>query len=151
MGVIGFVAAGGGSVGVILGGVLTDALSWHWIFLVNVPVGIAVVVVALALLPADRGVESRGRLDVAGALTVTSALMLAVYAIVNGNDVGWTTARTLGLLGVSAALFVAFIVLEARVAAPLVPLRLFKLRNVATANVAGVFWAAAMFAAFFIS
>src|SRR6478672_9789304 len=114
MGVFGFVMAGGGSLGVLLGGVLTDALSWHWIFLVNVPVGIAVVVVALALLPADRGVESRGRLDVAGALTVTSALMLAVYAIVNGNDVGWTTARTLGLLGISGALLAAFIVIEAR-------------------------------------
>jgi len=77
--------------------------------------------------------------------------MLAVYAIVKGNDVGWTAARTLGMLGLSAALFVAFVALESRVSAPLVPLRLFKLRNVATANVAGVFWAAAMFAAFFVS
>src|SRR2546421_2200480 len=85
MGVFGFVAAGGGSIGVLLGGVLTDLLNWHWIFLVNVPVGIAVVVLSLRLLPTARGAAAPGRLDVAGAVTVTSALMLAVYAIVNGN------------------------------------------------------------------
>ncbi len=151
LGVYGFVAAGGGSLGVLLGGVLTDALSWHWIFLVNVPVGAAVVALALALLPADRGAESRGRLDVAGAITVTAALMLAVYAIVNGNDIGWATARTLGLLGASVALLASFIAIEARAAAPLMPLRLLRARNVATANAIGVLWAAAMFAWFFLS
>ena len=151
LGVYGFVAAGGGSLGVLLGGVLTDALSWHWIFLVNVPVGVAVVGVALALLPADRGAESRGRLDVAGAATVTAALMLAVYAIVNGNDVGWATGRTLGLLGASVVLLASFIAIEARAAAPLMPLRLLRARNVATANAIGVLWAAAMFAWFFLS
>ena len=102
MGVIGFVAAGGGSIGVILGGVLTDALSWHWIFLVNVPVGIAVVVASLAVLPAGRLPGASHRLDVAGAVTITSALVLAVYAIVNGNEAGWTSAQTLGLLAASA-------------------------------------------------
>src|SRR5205085_961899 len=82
---LGFVMAGGGSIGVLLGGVLTDLLNWHWIFLVNVPVGVAVVLLSIRLLPTARGAAASGRLDVAGAVTVTSALMLAVYAIVNGN------------------------------------------------------------------
>src|SRR5499426_692009 len=98
MGVFGFVASGGGSIGVLLGGVLTDVLNWHWIFLVNVPIGIAVLLLSLAVLPAARIRTAAQRLDVAGAVTVTASLMLAVYAIVNGNDVGWGTFRTLGLL-----------------------------------------------------
>ena len=150
MGVFGFVASGGGTLGVLLGGVLTDVLSWHWIFLVNIPIGIGVFVLSLRLLPTSTG-GAVGRLDVAGAVTVTGSLMLAVYAIVNGNDVGWTTARTLGLLVVAAALMVAFLVIESRVESPLVPLRLFKLRNLATANLVGVLWSAAMFAWFFLS
>src|SRR3954454_11876606 len=85
MGVFGFVASGGGSIGVLLGGILTDVLSWHWIFLVNVPVGIGVYLASLKLLPRDSGQERQGRLDVWGAITVTGALMIAVYAIVNGN------------------------------------------------------------------
>src|SRR3989449_2090141 len=83
MGVFGFVAAGGGSIGVLLGGVLTDLLNWHWIFLVNVPIGVLVLALSLRLLPTARGAGAAGRLDVAGAVTVTVALMLAVYAIVN--------------------------------------------------------------------
>ena len=151
MGVFGFVASGGGTLGVLLGGVLTDVLSWHWIFLVNIPIGIAVFLLSLRLLPTSTGVVATGKLDVGGAVTVTTSLMLAVYAIVNGNDVGWTTARTLGLLGAAAALMVAFLVIESRVESPLVPLRLFKLRNLATANGVGVLWSAAMFAWFFLS
>jgi predicted MFS family arabinose efflux permease len=103
------------------------------------------------LLPAGRGPAAATRLDVAGAITVTVALLLAVYAIVNGNEAGWTSAQTLGLLGGAAALLCAFLVVESRVASPLVPLGLFRLRNVATANAAGVLWAAAMFAWFFLS
>jgi EmrB/QacA subfamily drug resistance transporter len=151
MGVFGFVMAGGGSLGVLLGGVLTDVLSWHWIFLVNVPIGVLVFVLCLRLLPGERGQTATGRLDVAGAVTVTLALMLAVYAIVNGNDKGWTSTQTLGLLGLAAGLLVLFVWIEARVSAPLVPLRLFKLRNIVTSNIVGVLWAAAMFAWFFIS
>jgi EmrB/QacA subfamily drug resistance transporter len=150
MGVFGFVAAGGGSIGVLLGGILTDVLDWHWIFLVNVPIGLAVFGLSLVLLPAARA-QATGRLDVAGAVTVTAALMLAVYAIVNGNSAGWTSARTVGLLAAAGALLVAFLVVESRVRSPLVPLRLFRLRNVATANGVGVLWAAAMFAWFFLS
>jgi EmrB/QacA subfamily drug resistance transporter len=150
MGFFGFVAAGGGSLGVLLGGILTDTLDWHWIFLVNIPIGALVVALSLNLLPADRG-SAHGRVDVAGAVTVTLALMLAVYAIVNGNQAGWTSAQTLGLLGAAAALLVAFLVIESRVASPLVPLGLFRLRNLATANIVGVLWAAAMFAWFFLA
>jgi MFS family permease len=151
MGVIGFVAAGGGSVGVILGGVLTDVLDWHWIFLVNVPIGIAVFALSLVLLPAGRGQRLQGRLDIAGAATVTASLMIAVYAIVNGNEVGWTSARTVGLLALAAALMGTFLVIESRATSPLVPLGLFRLRNVATANVVGILWSAAMFAWFFLA
>jgi EmrB/QacA subfamily drug resistance transporter len=151
MGVFGFVAAGGGTIGVLLGGILTDTLSWHWIFLVNVPIGIAVFALALLVLPGGRREGAERRLDVAGALTVTASLMLAVYAIVNGNEVGWTSARTLGLLGASTALLGLFLAIEARVRSPLVPLGLFRLRNIAVSNIVGVLWAAAMFAWFFLS
>jgi EmrB/QacA subfamily drug resistance transporter len=151
MGVFGFVASGGGSMGVLLGGVLTDALDWHWIFLVNVPIGIAVVLLSLRLLPHARTSDGSGRLDVGGAVTITAALMLAVYAIVNGNQVGWITFRTLGLLALSAAVLALFLVIESRIEQPLVPLRLFRSRNVSVANIVGVLWAAAMFAWFFLS
>jgi EmrB/QacA subfamily drug resistance transporter len=151
MGVIGFVAAGGGSIGVILGGVLTDTLDWHWIFLVNLPIGAAVFAFSLVLLPAGRGQVLEGRPDIAGAITVTASLMLAVYAIVNGNETGWTSGRTLGLLAAAAALLALFLVIETRARSPLVPLGLFRLRNVATANLVGVLWSAAMFAWFFLA
>lgn len=151
MGVYGFVCAGGGSIGVLLGGLLTSALSWHWIFLVNLPIGVMVYALCLRLLPAGAAPPAPGRLDVAGASSITLALMLAVYAIVNGNEAGWTSIETLGLLGAATVLFASFLLIESRVAAPLVPLSLFALRNVAVANVVGVLWAAAMFAWFFIS
>ncbi len=151
MGIFGFVSAGGGSVGVLLGGVLTGLLNWHWIFLVNVPVGALVYFFSLRLLPGGKKAGAAQQLDVAGAVTITASLLLAVYAIVNGNQVGWLTAQTLGLLGTSALLMIGFLVTESRVKAPLMPLALLKIRNVATANVVGVLWAAAMFAFFFIS
>jgi EmrB/QacA subfamily drug resistance transporter len=151
MGVLGFVSSGGGSVGVLLGGLLTGAFDWHWIFLVNVPVGVAVFAASLFLLPSV--LERRGdrRVDVGGAVTITASLMCAVFAIVNGNDMGWTSGTILGLLAAAAALLVSFVVIESRVRAPLVPLRLFRIRNVTVANVAGVLWAASMFAWFFVS
>jgi EmrB/QacA subfamily drug resistance transporter len=151
MGVFGFVMAGGGSLGVLLGGVLTDTLAWNWIFLVNVPIGIAVVALSLRLLAPGKGMAGSGRLDVGGAITVTASLMLAVYAIVNGNEIGWGAARTLGLLGASAALLALFIAIEARHRSPLMPLGLFRLRSIAVSNIVGILWAAAMFAWFFIS
>jgi len=151
MGLFGFVAAGGGSIGVLLGGVLTDLISWHWIFLVNVPIGVLVCLLSLRLLPRERASAMSGRLDVAGALTVTAALMLAVYAIVNGNQNGWTSAETLGLLGGAVVLLALFLGIESRVQSPLVPLGLFRLRNLRVSNLVGVLWAAAMFAWFFLS
>ena len=151
MGVYGFVCAGGGSVGVLAGGLLTSQLDWHWIFLVNAPIGAAVFVLCWKLLPADADVQRSGRLDVAGAVTITAALMLAVYAVIGGNEAGWLSLRTLGLLAVAAAMLLAFVAIESRVAAPLVPLRLFRLPNIVTANIVGVLWSAGMFAWFFIS
>jgi EmrB/QacA subfamily drug resistance transporter len=151
MGVVGFISAGGGSVGVLLGGVLTSIFGWHAVFMVNIPVGMAVYALSLRLVPAPRPYASGTRLDIAGAVTVTASLMLAVYAIVNGNEAGWTSGQTLGLLTASVALLAAFFVIESRVADPLVPLALFRRRNLATANVMGVLWAAAMFAWFFLS
>jgi EmrB/QacA subfamily drug resistance transporter len=152
MGLFGFVASGGGSIGVVLGGVLTDVISWHWIFLVNLPIGVAVVLLTLKLLPDAPGIARQGGgLDVGGALTVTAALMVAVYAIVNGNQDGWTSASTLGRLAVAFALFASFLIIETRVAAPLMPLRLYRLRNLSAATVVGVLWAGAMFAWFFLS
>jgi EmrB/QacA subfamily drug resistance transporter len=149
--IYGFVCASGGSIGVLLGGLLTSALNWHWVFLVNLPVGVAVFMLCRRLVPGERGAVSATRLDVGGALTVTAALMLAVYAVVNTNTAGWTSPRTLTLLSVAAALFALFVALELRSAAPLVPLRLFRLRNLAVANLIGVLWAAGMFAWFFMS
>jgi EmrB/QacA subfamily drug resistance transporter len=151
MGVFGFVMAGGGSLGVLLGGVLTNALDWHWIFLVNLPIGVAVFTLCLIFLPSGRGASAAARLDIAGAVSVTASLMVAVYAIVNGNEAGWMSSQTIGLLATAAALFALFLATEARVSSPLVPLEIFRLRNVATANVVGVLWSAAMFAWFFIS
>lgn len=150
MGIYGFVCAAGGSIGVLLGGALTT-LSWHWIFLVNLPIGIAVYFFSVKLLPDSKGTAHGEKLDWAGALTITSSLMLAVYAIVGGNEVGWGSLQTLGMLASAVVLLALFIFIESRVEHPLMPLGLFRLRNVAVANVVSVFWAAAMFAWFFIS
>src|SRR4051794_4612855 len=120
MGVFGFVASGGGSIGVLLGGVLTGTINWHWIFLINLPIGVAVVLFSLKLVPAAHEARMSGRIDLAGAVTVTLALMLAVYAIVNGNQKGWTSGQTLGLLAAAVALLAIFVVIESRVSAPLV-------------------------------
>jgi EmrB/QacA subfamily drug resistance transporter len=151
MGVFGFVMSGGGSIGVLAGGVLTDLVGWHWIFLVNLPIGVAVTVAGLKLLPAVRTGAEQQRLDVPGAAAITGAMVLATYAIVNGNTAGWTSAQTLGLLAAAVAIAVGFLVWESRVPSPLVPLGIFRHRNLSAANVVGILWAAAMFALFFLS
>jgi EmrB/QacA subfamily drug resistance transporter len=151
MGIVGFVLSGGGALGVLLGGIITETVAWNWIFLVNIPVGIAAFLWCRSLLPRDQTTPGARQLDLAGAVTVTSAIMLAVYAIVNGNETGWKSGETLGLLAAAAALLVTFLVIEARASAPLVPLRLFKHRNVSTANVVGLLMPGAMFGWFFIS
>ena len=151
MGVYGFVCAAGGSIGVLVGGLLTSSLNWHWIFLVNLPIGAGICAACIALLPDDR-VESKGqRLDVAGALLITLSLMLAIYGIVNGNEAGWTSARTLGFIGGGVALFALFVLVEARTRSPLMPLGLFRFRNLSAASLIGALWSAAMFAWFFVS
>lgn len=151
MGVFSFVCAGGGSIGVLLGGFLTQSLDWHWVFLVNIPVGIAVFVLTLLLVPKGEIPGGDRHLDLAGAATATSALMLGVYGIVGGNEAGWFSVRTLGILGAAALLLVSFFVIESRVKTPLLPLRLLRSRNLSTSNTMGVLWAAAMFAWFFLS
>lgn len=149
MGFFGFIAAGGGAVGVLLGGFLTGSFDWHWNFLVNIPIGIGVFALCMYLLPRSEG--QHVKLDIAGAVTVTLALILAVYAIVNGNGAGWLSLQTLGLLGAAAVLFAVFIFIERKIAAPLVPLSIFKIQNVTPASVVGILWSAAMFSWFFIS
>jgi EmrB/QacA subfamily drug resistance transporter len=150
MGYFGFIGAGGGAIGVLLGGLLTS-LNWHLIFLVNIPVGILVLILSLMLLPKGHSQPASRHLDVAGAFTVTAALMLAVYAIVNGNEVGWLSLQTWGFLAVAAILLIIFVKIESQIKSPLIRLSLFRKRNVTTANIIGVLWAAAMFAWFFLS
>jgi len=151
MGFFGFVMSGGGALGVLLGGVLTDLLSWNWIFLVNVPIGVGVWLLAARLLPADEEIAAGGRLDLPGAVLVTASLMLATYGVVGGNEAGWTSVETLGFLGTSVVLLAAFVTVEARSSHPLMPLRLFRQRNISVSQVVGVLWAGAMFACFFLS
>ena len=150
MGIFAFIASGGGALGSLLGGYITANFDWHWNFLINVPIGIAVYVGTLATVPDAPGIRS-GRVDVAGAVTMTASLLLAVYAVVGANEAGWTSGRTLGLVAVSAVLMAAFIAIERRVRNPLVPLGLFRSRNLVGSNLIGVLWAAAMFGWFFLS
>ncbi|WP_433229445.1 DHA2 family efflux MFS transporter permease subunit [Actinomadura formosensis] len=146
LGIFSFTGAAGASIGQVLGGVLTDALSWHWIFLINVPIGLATVVLALPALPRDRGLGLAAGADVAGALLVTSGLMLGIYTIVKVEAHGWLSPHTLGLGGVSALLLAGFAVRQARAATPLMPLRILRSRNVAGAYAVQLLTLAAMFA-----
>jgi EmrB/QacA subfamily drug resistance transporter len=151
IGVYSFVASAGGAVGLLLGGLLTEGINWHWIFFVNVPVGVATGVAAMRLLPADRGAGLRQGADVPGAALITAALMVAVYTIVDpAAEYGWTAPRTLRLTGAAVVLMIAFGVREATAATPLVPLRIFRSRGLTGANVAQLLSAAGMFGMFFI-
>ncbi|MBX4192035.1 DHA2 family efflux MFS transporter permease subunit [Candidatus Parcubacteria bacterium] len=150
MGIFGFIMAGGGSVGVLLGGLLTG-INWHLNFLINIPIGILVFIFCLYLVPNLKGVSHGETLDYWGAISITASLLLAIYAIIGGNDVGWTSIQTLGLLAGAVVLFGAFIWLESRVEHPLVPFSLFRLRNLTVSSIVGVLWAAGMFAWFFIA
>ncbi len=149
MGIFAFIASGGGALGAVVGGYITAHFDWHWNFLINIPIGIAVYFGTMATVPDIKGVKS-GRLDVAGAATITSALLLAVYAVVQAKDEGWTSQATLLRFAGAVALVALFIAIEKKVANPLVPLSLFKSRNIVVTNIAGVLWAAAMFAWFFL-
>jgi EmrB/QacA subfamily drug resistance transporter len=150
LGVWGAVGASGGTVGLLLGGVLADTVGWEWIFFVNVPVGLAVVALAPSLVAESR-VPGRSRgFDLAGAASVTLGLTLLVYAIVGAEQAGWASARTLGLVATSAALLGVFAVVEARSRNPLLPFRILRLRTLVGANVAGLLFSSATYGTFFV-
>jgi EmrB/QacA subfamily drug resistance transporter len=138
IGAFSFTGAAGASIGLVLGGVLTEAVGWHWIFFVNVPIGILALLPAVKLLTADRGTGWRGGADWLGAFLVTAGLMLGVYAIVGTSRYGWGSARTLGTAVVAVVLLAAFVTRQATARAPLLPLRLFSSRALAGANLAQV-------------
>lgn len=151
IGVFAFVASAGGSIGLIAGGVLTSAISWHWIFFINIPIGLVTAVLAQRLLADDEGLGLKAGADVPGALLITSALMVGVYTIVApAAEQGWTHSETLLFAAGSFALLVAFVVRESTAATPLIPLRIFRSRNVTGANLIQIFAVAGMFGLFFL-
>jgi len=150
IGVYGFVASAGGSIGLLAGGALTQAISWHWIFLINLPIGVATAYGALRLVKGNEGIGFKEGADIPGAALITSSLMIGVYTILGINEHGWGSTQTLALSAVSAALLVAFIARQARIVNPLMPLRLFRSRNVAGANVIQSLLVAGMFGMFFL-
>jgi EmrB/QacA subfamily drug resistance transporter len=150
IGVYGFVASAGGSIGLLAGGVLTEAISWHWIFFINLPVGIATALATRRLVPDHKGLGLAEGADVPGALLITSSLMLGTYTILEVSEVGWLAAQTLILGAISLGLGAAFIGRQARIANPLMPLRLFRSRNVSGANALQALLVAGMFAMFFL-
>jgi EmrB/QacA subfamily drug resistance transporter len=151
LGVWAAIAIGGSAVGLVLGGFLTETLSWPWIFFVNVPVGIAAFVLSIMYVPESKDLHAARGFDVAGAVTVTGGLMALVYAIVKAETAGWTSATTVGFFALAAVLLVAFVVIELRSAAPLVRLSIFRVRSLTTANLVMFLAASGMFAMFFFN
>jgi EmrB/QacA subfamily drug resistance transporter len=150
IGVFGFVASAGGSIGLLAGGILTDLINWHWIFFVNVPIGVITALLALRLVDSRPGIGIGEGADAPGAVLVTAGLMLAVYTILGVEQHGWTSARTLILAAVSVALVAAFVLRQARIEKPLMPLRLFHSRNVTGANIVMALLVVGMFGVFFL-
>ncbi|MEV4837475.1 MFS transporter [Nonomuraea sp. NPDC049486] len=146
IGVFSFTGAAGASIGQVLGGVLTDALSWHWIFFINLPIGLATVALAARVLPADRGTGLSAGADALGAALVTGGLMLGIYTVIKIEEYGWAAAHTLGLGALSLALLAGFFVRQATARTPLMPLRVFRSRNVSGANLTQMLGLSAMFA-----
>ena len=151
MGVWAAIAVGGGAVGLVLGGVLTTALSWPWIFYVNIPVGIAVFAAAMRYVPESRDEHEHKSFDIVGAVTVTAGLLALVYAIVQAQEVGWTSVQTIGVTAFAVTLLVAFVVVERFSTEPLVRLSIFRVRTVRAANIAMFLVAAGLFAMFFFN
>jgi EmrB/QacA subfamily drug resistance transporter len=148
LGVWGAVAGSGGAAGVLLGGILTEYAGWEWVLFVNVPIGIAAAIAASRLLPESRNAGSR-HFDIAGAVSVTAGLSLLVYTIVDANNAGWTSGQTLGLAAVGLALIAAFIAVEQRSKAPLVPFGIFRKRTITGTNIVALLVAMALFSMFF--
>ena len=149
LGAWGAVAGAGGAAGVLLGGILTDGPGWEWVLWINVPVALVVAALAPRLIPESRSESATRHFDTAGAVTVTAGLSLLVYAIVDANDAGWGSTQTVGLLALAAALIAAFVAIELRSQAPLVPFRIFRLRTLTGANIVGLLLGASLFAMFF--
>ena len=150
IGVYSFVAAAGGSIGLLLGGVLTQGLNWHWIFFVNVPIGIATGILATRLLSSDKGIGLEHGADLPGAALLVSSLMLGVYTIVEASGYGWNSAHTIGFGALSIALLSGFVIRQMRAANPLIPLRVFRSRTVTAANLIQVLMVAGLFGMFFL-
>jgi EmrB/QacA subfamily drug resistance transporter len=150
IGVYSFVASAGASIGLLAGGVITQGINWHWIFFVNLPIGIATGIFARRLLPDEKGIGLDHGADAPGALLLVSSLMLGVYTIVEASNYSWGSAHTIGFGAVSVALLVAFVVRQARAANPLVPLRVFRSRTVTAANLIQVLMVAGLFGMFFL-
>ena len=150
LGIWGAASGSGGAAGVLLGGALTSALSWSWIFYINVPVGALVIAVSPWLLRESRADLKHRHFDFAGAASITGGLMLLVYAMTRATQHGWGTAETIGLLAASAALVAAFFTIELRSKAPLLPLRIFRLRTLSGSNLSGLLMGAAIFSQFFL-
>jgi EmrB/QacA subfamily drug resistance transporter len=151
LGIWGAVSGSGAAAGVLLGGLLTSSLDWSWIFFVNVPVGLVLVAVTPLLLRESRADLGHRHFDFAGAATITGGLMLLVYALTRATEHGWATAETIGLLSASAALIVGFLVIELRSKAPLLPMRIFRLRTLASANVTAFLLGTSVFSQFFLT
>jgi EmrB/QacA subfamily drug resistance transporter len=145
IGAFSFVGAAGASIGQVLGGVLTQALSWHWIFFINLPIGVAAVALAVRILESDRGLGFGAGADALGAVLVTAGLMLGVYTIVETNRYGWGSAHTMGFAALAVVLLAAFVLRQAKAADPLLPLRMFRSRNVSGANLIQILMVSALF------
>src|SRR5438477_1303546 len=150
LGVWGAASGSGGAAGVLLGGALTSALSWSWIFFINVPVGVLVLALSPVLLKESRADLDHRHFDTAGAASITGGLMLLVYALTHASQHGWATTETIGLLAASAALVVGFLVIELRSPAPLLPMRIFRLRTLAASNITALLLGASIFSQFFL-
>jgi EmrB/QacA subfamily drug resistance transporter len=150
LGIWGALGGSGAAAGVLFGGILTEYLGWEWIFFVNVPVGVVVFALTRPIVQESRAALGHRRFDAAGAVTVTASLALFVYAVAKAPDVGWATLRTIGLIVISAALFAAFLAIESRTTAPLMPFEIFRNRSVTGANIVGFLFGAAIFANFFV-
>jgi EmrB/QacA subfamily drug resistance transporter len=150
LGIWGAASGSGAAAGVLLGGALTSAFNWSWIFFINVPAGVIVLALTPLLLQESRANLDHRRFDVAGAVSITSGLMVLVYALTRATQHGWATAETIGLLVASAALIVGFVVIELRSKAPLLPMRIFRLRTLTASNVSGLLLSGALFSQFFL-